>query len=82
MTETGSPELDEIDARGLLCPLPVLKIRKRLKGLPTGARLRVLADDPAARVDVPHFCAEQGHALLSAEDGQEGTLIFVLEKAG
>ena len=82
MTDPGSPEPDEIDARGLLCPLPVLKIRKRLKGLAPGARLRVLADDPAARVDVPHFCAEQGHALLSAEDGPEGMLIFVLQKAG
>ena len=82
MTETGSPELDEIDARGLLCPLPVLRLRKRIAGLPAGAVVRLLADDPAAAIDVPHFCAEQGHALLSAEDGQEGTLIFVLEKAG
>jgi len=57
----------ELDATGLLCPLPVLKARKRLSALPRGGVLRVLADDPAAVVDVPHFCAEQGHALLSAE---------------
>lgn len=55
----------EIDARGLLCPLPVLKARKRLLALAPGQVLRLLADDPAAVVDVPHFCAEQGHALLS-----------------
>jgi len=54
----------EIDARGLLCPLPVLRARKRLNALPPGAVLRVLADDPAALVDIPHFCAEAGHALL------------------
>jgi tRNA 2-thiouridine synthesizing protein A len=54
----------EIDARGLLCPLPVLKARKRLLALPPGAVLRLLADDPAAVVDIPHFCAEAGHALV------------------
>ncbi|PKP83681.1 MAG: preprotein translocase subunit TatB [Alphaproteobacteria bacterium HGW-Alphaproteobacteria-2] len=55
----------ELDARGLLCPLPVLKARKRLGGMPAGAVLRVLADDPAAVVDIPHFCAEQGHSLIA-----------------
>ncbi|MCA8880889.1 MAG: sulfurtransferase TusA family protein [Rhodobacteraceae bacterium] len=60
----------EIDAIGLLCPLPVLKARKRLMGLKTGQILCLLADDPAAVVDVPHFCREAGHELLSAdEDG-------------
>ena len=42
----------EIDARGLLCPLPVLKARRRLRELPGGAVLRLVADDPAAVVDV------------------------------
>lgn len=54
----------ELDARGLLCPLPVLKARKRLLALAPGQVLRLVADDPAAVVDVPHFCAEQGHALI------------------
>ncbi len=72
-------EIEELDARGLLCPLPVLKARKRLKALSPGARLRMLADDPAAVVDVPHFCAEQGHQLI--EQGHaEGALVFVIEK--
>lgn len=71
----------ELDATGLLCPLPVLKARKRLAGLPHGAVLRMLADDPAARVDVPHFCAEQGHALVSMEDAGS-VLVFLLRKGG
>ena len=54
---------DELDATGLLCPLPVLKIRKRLKSLETNQIVKVIADDPAAIVDVPHFCREQGLAL-------------------
>lgn len=57
----------ELDARGLLCPLPVLKARKRLLALAPGQVLRLLADDPAAVIDVPHFCAEQGHVLLAEE---------------
>ncbi len=65
-----SPDHD-IDARGLLCPLPVLRLRRRLAALPAGTVVRLLADDPAAAVDVPHFCAEAGHAFLgdSALDG-------------
>ena len=55
-----------LDAVGLLCPLPVLKARKHLLSLPHGAVLELLASDPAAVVDVPHFCAEAGHSLESA----------------
>jgi tRNA 2-thiouridine synthesizing protein A len=70
---------EELDTIGLLCPLPVLKARKRLSAMPGGALLRVLADDPAARVDFPHFCAEQGHELVST--GERGsTLEFVIRK--
>ena len=58
----------DIDARELLCPLPVLRLRKRLSGIKSGQIARLLADDPAAHVDVPHFCAEQGHGFLSREE--------------
>ena len=57
----------QIDARGLLCPLPVLRLRKRLLGQPPGTRVTLLATDRAALVDVPHFCAEAGHRLIAAE---------------
>lgn len=78
---TERPEIaDEIDTCGLLCPLPVLKARKRLMGLAPGAALRVLADDPAARVDVPHFCAEQGHDLLFEGERDGGVLEFVIRR--
>ncbi len=59
---------EDLDATGLLCPLPVLKAAKRLRAMQSGAVLRVRADDPAAIVDVPHFCSEQGHELLSASE--------------
>jgi tRNA 2-thiouridine synthesizing protein A len=70
---------EELDTSGLLCPLPVLKARKRLGGMAPGALLRVLADDPAARVDFPHFCAEQGHELVSTDEAGE-RLVFVIRK--
>lgn len=60
----------ELDARGMICPLPVLKARKRLQGMAPGTVLRILATDPAAVVDVPHFCAESGHDLVAT--GAEG----------
>lgn len=63
---------DEIlDATGLLCPLPVLKAAKRLRGMAPGAVLEMVADDPAAVIDVPHFCNEQGYELLSSEEADE-----------
>ena len=62
----------DLDATGLLCPLPVLKARKRLLSLESGTVLRLRTDDPATVIDVPHFCNEAGHELLSqAEDGAE-----------
>lgn len=70
-----------LDATGLLCPLPVLKARKRLKSLADGECLRVLADDPAAIIDIPHFCAEAGHALVSqGEDGAHQ--VYLIRKGG
>jgi len=71
---------DTLDASGLLCPLPVLKARKRLKGMAPGAVLRLIATDPAAVVDVPHFCREAGHELLSTEAG-EGARTYLIRRA-
>lgn len=68
-----------LDAKGLLCPLPVLKARKRLQALPVGDVLRMEADDPAAVVDVPHFCAEAGHELLEMHDAN-GAQVYLIRK--
>ena len=69
----------ELDATGLLCPLPVLKARKRLQPLASGDELVVLTDDPAAIVDVPHFCAEAGHVLVVSEESGD-TMRWVIRK--
>ncbi|MFP7675173.1 sulfurtransferase TusA family protein [Marivita sp. S0852] len=71
----------ELDATGLLCPLPVLKARKRLMALSAGDVLQIRTDDPAAIVDVPHFCNEAGHTLVSSQqDGAD--MVWVIQKAG
>ncbi|MCV2864541.1 sulfurtransferase TusA family protein [Albidovulum sediminicola] len=70
----------EIDATGLLCPLPVLKARKRLAGMAPGAVLRLVATDPAAVIDVPHFCAEAGHALVATAD-EGAAQVYLIRRA-
>lgn len=60
--------MDTIDTRGLMCPLPVLRTAKVLRAAPVGDVVTVLADDPIAVVDIPHFCAEAGHRLISQTD--------------
>ena len=73
--------MHELDATGLLCPLPVLKARKRLAALKPGERLRMRAADPAAIIDVPHFCTQAGHTLVDAS--QDGDVqVYIIEKAG
>ena len=62
-------DAETLDCRGLKCPLPVLKMEKRLAGLAPGAALIVLATDPMARVDIPLYCQQNGHACDLAQDG-------------
>jgi len=57
-----------VDARGHRCPVPTLRLRKALAGAPAGARVRLLADDPMARIDVPHFAAEVGAEILARDE--------------
>ena len=72
--------IHDLDATGLLCPLPVLKARKRLGAIKIGDRLRMRADDPAAVIDVPHYCAEAGHTLI--ECTQDGDVqVYLIEKS-
>jgi tRNA 2-thiouridine synthesizing protein A len=68
-----------LDLSGLLCPLPVLKARKKLETMTSGSELVVLATDPMAAIDMPHFCNEQGHALLSQDKSGE-TLTFRIKR--
>ncbi|WP_435368858.1 sulfurtransferase TusA family protein [Pseudophaeobacter arcticus] len=81
MTEFISDSDATLDAIGLLCPLPVLKARKRLKSMAAGEVLQVLADDPAALIDIPHFCTESGYEFLGQDTG-DGYQIYQIRKTG
>ena len=70
-----------LDARDLICPIPVLKARKALNGLPAGAVLEVLATDPAAPKDFAAFCEATGNALLSTSE-VDGATLFRIAKSG
>jgi tRNA 2-thiouridine synthesizing protein A len=69
----------ELDVSGYQCPLPVLKAARQLKSMPPGSVLRLIATDPAAMIDVPHFCTEQGYELLNSQS-DTGRLIFLIRK--
>lgn len=70
-----------LDAKGLSCPLPILKARKSLNALPPGALLRVLASDPVAVRDFPLFCRDAGHQLLESLEPEAGVYGFLIKKA-
>ena len=70
----------ELDARGLLCPLPVLKTAKKLRSMAVGETITVLTDDPAAVIDVPHYCAESGNELVEATELERGNR-FTIRKS-
>jgi tRNA 2-thiouridine synthesizing protein A len=67
----------DIDAEGLLCPLPVLRAGKALRSMERGEVLRLRATDRVAVVDVPHFCRESGHRLLGMETHDTVTHYFI-----
>ncbi len=69
-----------VDARGHRCPVPTLRLRRALETAPAGAAVRLLADDPMARIDVPHFAAEAGAEILAREDIAGGFSFLVLKR--
>jgi len=69
----------ELDARGLRCPLPILRCKKGIAELEGGQVLKVLATDPGAVKDFQAFCRQTGHDLLSQEE-QDGEFTFHIRK--
>ena len=69
-----------VDARGLVCPMPLIKTRQALMVVGRGATICVLATDPDSVADFTNFCDATGHKLVSSE--QKGDLfVYVIEKA-
>ena len=70
-----------LDARGLQCPLPVLRANKMLRRLAVGDELEVFATDAAAPADFASFCKTTGHALVACHE-RDGAYVIVVRKAG
>lgn len=69
----------ELDARGLNCPLPILRCKKALAEISNGQVLKVMATDPGSVKDFQAFCKQTGHELLSLEQN-EGLFTFYIRK--
>jgi tRNA 2-thiouridine synthesizing protein A len=70
----------ELDARGLNCPLPILRTKKALSGLQSGQVLKVLATDPGAVKDFQTFAKQTGHELLSHDEADKEYTFFMRKK--
>jgi len=69
----------ELDARGMACPMPVVKTKKTLSGMTDGQILKVVATDTGALADMQAFAENTGHELLASETvGAE--FVFYLKK--
>lgn len=74
---TGEADEITVDARGHRCPVPTLRLRRAMEAAGDGGRVLLIADDPLARIDVPHFVAQKGWRLIrSDQDGP--TLRFLV----
>ena len=73
------PDIPVVDARGLNCPLPLLKAKKALNALPGGALLRVLATDTGSVRDFRVFCEQSGTTLVESSES-DGVHTYVLRK--
>lgn len=69
----------QVDARGLKCPLPILRTKKALAGLSAGEQLEVLSTDPTSPADFEAFCRQAGHTLVSWEES-DGDYRLLLQK--
>jgi TusA-related sulfurtransferase len=70
-----------LDARGLLCPMPIVKANKEIKTLAAGQILKILATDRGAIADFPAWADDTGHELMSWREEGDGTLVFYIRKA-
>ena len=74
--------VNELDARGLRCPLPLLRARKALSGLRAGERLSVQVSDPGAPADFTAYCAQAGHRLVEVAPTDEPSVCLIVLERG
>lgn len=65
---TANDTVTVLDLRGLNCPLPVLKTQKAMRSMIVGEKVWVETTDPLSAIDIPNYCANDGHALIKVEE--------------
>ncbi len=75
-----SEQIHTLDARGLNCPLPILRTKKTIAGMQSGEILEITATDPGSVKDLDSFCSQTGHEMLSSQQS-DGEFIFRIRKA-
>jgi tRNA 2-thiouridine synthesizing protein A len=70
----------ELDARGLNCPLPILRTKKALTDMSSGQVLKIRATDPGSVKDFQAFSKQTGNALLSSDTAQDEFVFFMQKK--
>ncbi len=70
----------ELDARGLNCPLPILRAKKSLNDMSSGQVLRIVATDPGAVKDFESFTKQTGNGLLASETANNEHIFFIRKK--
>lgn len=78
--DNSSTVVSEVDARGLRCPLPLLKAKQALRDLASGEAVRVLATDSGSVRDFQTFAALAGHGL-AREEAPDGVYVYILVKS-
>ncbi|MCK5643475.1 MAG: sulfurtransferase TusA family protein [Gammaproteobacteria bacterium] len=74
-------EFDEtLDCKGLSCPMPIIKLAKAMKKMPSGKVLQMIGTDPGSKEDVPRWCTKTGNKLLGSAD-EGGANVFYIQKA-
>jgi tRNA 2-thiouridine synthesizing protein A len=70
-----------VEARGHRCPVPTLRLRRAAERAPAGAVLKLVADDPLARIDAPHFAGQAGLEVLSVSEADGAVIVRVRKPA-
>ncbi|TYC55514.1 sulfurtransferase TusA family protein [Marinobacter sp. BW6] len=78
---TDQSGVHQIDAVGLVCPLPILRFKKRTRGLPSGTQVEFLADDPSGRKDMQALCEVTGHRIEWIREEEAGVLRYRIRLA-
>jgi tRNA 2-thiouridine synthesizing protein A len=70
---------DTLDCRGMMCPMPIVKLAKKIKDVASGQIIEMIADDVGSKEDVPAWCKRTGHELVDQKE-ENGVYYYYIKK--